>query len=169
MPAPSGESTAGERRTLLAFLVVLAAGWAYFLLADTMRTATVSAVTVLWFACAAFGHRRRLTALRRERPGQTICHFARDFDRRTLDAWVVRATWDALQVYVRRKDSPFPLRATDSLSDVVAIDGEDLDDLIEEISRRAGRTLADLEDNPHFGQVSTTGDIVRLLRAQPLA
>ena len=132
-------------------------------------TLIVSAVIVLWVLCANRVHDRQLDALRRARPGQTICHFARDFDRRGLDAWVVHATWDALQPYVSRAGIPFPLRAEDALEETLLIDGDELDYLVKDIARRAGRSFDHTEVNPYYGSVHTAGSLVRFLQAKPHA
>src|SRR5438128_1874953 len=48
----------------------------------------------------------RLQRLAAERSGEDIGTFARAFNRRAglFDPWVVRATWDALQPYVKIRD-----------------------------------------------------------------
>src|SRR5438105_187153 len=55
---------------------------------------------------------RYFQRLASQRVGEDIGTFARAFDRRNepFDPWVVRATWDALQVYVRYPGGRLPLR-----------------------------------------------------------
>ena len=71
---------------------------------------------------------RQLLGLAAQRPDDSICTFARAFDRRTMDAWIVRATWEEIQSYLVEVDGrPFPVRATDRLADDLFIDEEDLE------------------------------------------
>src|SRR5471032_295887 len=44
--------------------------------------------------------RRRLRALAAQRSGESICDFARSFDARAVDTWVIRAVYEALQDYL---------------------------------------------------------------------
>ena len=131
--------------------------------------AIIAVTLALWSYWANHSYDKHLESVRRSRPGQSICDFARDFDRGCLDAWVVRAVWDALQAYVGKKDNPFPVRAEDTLADTLWIAEEDIDELIDDVAQRAGRSLERTEGNPYYGEVHTVGDVVRLLQAQPLA
>lgn len=46
--------------------------------------------------------RRDLAALAQEREGESICDFARAFDTRTTDTWVIRAVYEQLQQQLGR-------------------------------------------------------------------
>lgn len=88
-----------------------------------------------------------------ERRADSICTFARAFDRREVDPWVVRAVYEEYSV-------PFPVRAADPFD-------EDMDSDAARTAARAGRSLEQAERNPLFGRVSTIGDLVRFLSHQP--
>jgi len=104
--------------------------------------------------------RRRAAAIRRERAGDSICTFARSFDRRAVDPWILRATWEEFASILS-----FPVRATDRVDE--HIHPEDCDDIAEEIAVRAGRSLDDSKRNPMFGRVCTVRDLVLFLQHQP--
>lgn len=105
-----------------------------------------------------------------ERKGEDIGTFARAFDRRadSFDPWVVRATWDALQIYLR-----FPLRPTDRLIEDLCIDPDDIDmALLFEIAARSQHSLDNLKANPYFAKFATFRDVtvedfVKLISWQP--
>ncbi len=106
-------------------------------------------------------HFRRLAS---NRKGEDIGSFARSFDRHhePFDPWVIRATWDALRPTIY-----LPLRPSDSLNEDLRIDPDDIDDLLEEVTRRSRHSLASPESNPFYGKVITVGDFVRFVTARP--
>lgn len=109
-----------------------------------------------------------LRALAAARPGQSICAFARDFDRRSVDAWVVRAVYEQLQSRLEHAHPAFPIRARDRLRQDLRLDEDDIDlDLAPEIETRTGRSLDHAQRNPLFGKVETAGDLVLFFQAQP--
>lgn len=111
---------------------------------------------------------RRLQTLADARPGGSICEFARAFDLRGTDPWVVRATFEALQDELRDAHPAFPVRAEDRLVEDLEIDGDDLDmDLAPAVASRSGRSLDGGSMNPWWGRVRTAGDLVHYLNAQP--
>ena len=61
----------------------------------------------------------------------------------------------------------FPIRADDSLLDDLKIDGEDLEDIADEIAVRSCRSQEIGDDNPYFGKVNTAKDLVLLFNAHP--
>ncbi len=112
--------------------------------------------------------RRRLAQLAAARPGESIGTFARAFDPRTTDTWVVRAVYEQLQDMLKGCYPSFPLRPTDRLKEDLELDPDDLDlDLADEISERTGRPVADCSGNPYLGKIATVADIVRFFCAQP--
>lgn len=130
--------------SLLLGLLVLPA-WASWL-------ATVGLVTIMGVLAVLAVHQSRRIA--GERRSDSICSFARAFERRQVDPWVVRAVYEAYSV-------SFPVRADDVLDqELVDFDAAD-------IAERAGRCLERVEENPLFGRVSTAGDLVRFLSLQP--
>ena len=148
-------------------LAILAFVPAYFLLNHPVGT---SIVIVLFLVVSIIEHRRHKAQLRllaESRSGESICEFARSFERKEIDTWVVRAVYEQLQQYLGG-DVPVPIRATDRLKEDLPIDTEDLEmDLMAEISQRAGRSLHNTTANPYYDQVKTVGDLVLFLDAQP--
>ncbi|WP_165220499.1 hypothetical protein [Aquisphaera insulae] len=109
----------------------------------------------------------RLSRLAAERPGESICTFARSFDYRTIDTWVIRAVFEGLQPCCRFRHGVLSLRADDDFDKVLSIDDEDLEDLVVETARRAGRSFDDYEKNPFYGSIRTPRDLVHFLVNQP--
>lgn len=123
---------------------------------------------VIWSLLLNRFHRRHLAKLAAERPQDSICTFARDFETRKSDTWVVRAVYEQLQEKLRPEHSAFPLRASDRLLEDLKLDEDDLDfDLSEEISQRTARSSEPSKMNPHYGKVRTVGDLVAFFCAQP--
>lgn len=127
--------------------VLLAVGVAAYLVCDRVR-------------------HRRLNRIAEARQGEDIGTFARAFDRRSphFDPWVVRATWQALTPWVQPN---LPVRPTDSLSLFGMELAEDVEDILEEVAERTGRSLDAVEANPYWGRVRTVGDIVEFVSHQP--
>ncbi len=111
---------------------------------------------------------RRLRARTAARPGESICTFARGLAR-TADPWIVRAVYDALGPYVTYPDGRMPLRATDSFASDIQMDPDDLEDIVDRVALRTGRSLQSTEANPYVGRVATVGDLVLFLHEQPRA
>jgi hypothetical protein len=127
-------------------------------------------VLLLLFCIASEAEsRRRLRRLVAERPREDIGTFARAFDRRgeSFSPHVVRAVWDALEPYVSLKGSRVPLRPTDRIDRDLHIDWDDIEMILSEVAERTGRSTDGIEANPWYGRLSTVGDMVRLLSAQP--
>lgn len=111
-------------------------------------------------------HLRRLA---RKREGESICEFARDFDLRQIDTWIVRAVYEQLQRQLTHVHPAFPLRAADRLKEDLLLDDDDLDlDIVEEVEQRTGRSLDGSNANPYFGKVMTVADLVYFFQAQPI-
>ena len=148
-------------------LAILAFVPVYFLLNHPVGT---SIVIVSFLVVSIVAHKRdkaRLRLLAESRSGESICEFARSFERKEIDTWVVRAVYEQLQRYLGG-DLPVPIRATDRLNEDLPIDTEDLEmDLMVEISQRAGRSLNNAIANPYYDKVKTVGDLVLFLNAQP--
>ncbi|KQV50845.1 hypothetical protein ASC95_14190 [Pelomonas sp. Root1217] len=100
------------------------------------------------------------------RAGESICDFARSFDRRAVDPWVIRAVYEELQREIQL-DS-FPVRASDVLAKDLHIDPDELDmSLAPAIAARTGRTLEIAEAHPYRGKVLTAFDLVLFFNGQP--
>lgn len=94
------------------------------------------------------------------RTNATICHFARAFERRTVDTWILRATYEVLSAPSK------PIRADDRLCDL--LDEFDLDLEIFDVAARCGRSLDQTEANPFYGNLTTVRDLVLFLNHQPM-
>ena len=113
---------------------------------------------------------RRLRLLSVQRQGEDIGTFARSFDRHSelFDPWVVRAVWEELQPYVAFRGGRMPLRPADDLDTFICIDPEDLEfDVLPTITKRARRSLENMEANPFYGRVETVEDLVMFIANQP--
>jgi hypothetical protein len=127
-------------------------------------------------SCAAFAvlgvigtipYRREVTRLAREREGESTCTFARSFDYRNLDTWILRAVYEELQRWCSAGRLTFPLRATDRLEDL-SIDLEELwETVVPDIAYRTGRSLDNTKQNPLAGKVVTVHDLVMFFSYQP--
>jgi hypothetical protein len=67
----------------------------------------------------------------RARAGESICGFARAFDCRSIDTWIIRAVYEEFS-------GPYPVRASDDLKHDLGIVGEDLDDIGMRLAQRTG-------------------------------
>jgi len=110
---------------------------------------------------------RRLSRLAIERQGESICTFARSFDYRAIDTWILRAVFEELQPWCKSGKRVLPLRAADDLEQVLGIDLEDLEELIGDIADRAQRSIENCEQNPLAGKIKTVSDLVSFLMHQP--
>ncbi len=155
---------------LTVFLIVVAVGFGYFMYASSARVlgVTVTLVCVFYILTTVLNRREkhRLQTLVCAREGESICHFARSFDKRKTDTWIIRAAHQELQVFLRPFVA-FPVRASDSLTGDLGLDVDDVEDLIVDVALRAGRSLEQTERNPHYGKVRTVFDVVLFVNAQP--
>ena len=113
---------------------------------------------------------KKFRALEAKREELTICNFARSFDCKKIDTWVIRAVYEKLQKYILFDGKAFPVKADDHLLDDLEIDEEDLDyDIIDEIAQRTGRSLENTENNPYYYKVKLVRDLVFFFNEQPLS
>lgn len=111
---------------------------------------------------------RKLLAIAAAREGQTICEFAREFDARAVDTWIIRAAYEQLQGQLRHIHPAFPVRADDRLKEDLFLDDDDLDiDLAQEVEARTGRSLDGSAKNPSLGGIKTVRDFVLFFHSQP--
>jgi hypothetical protein len=151
-------------------LVALLAALAYLALQATPMQLAIAAsmCAALWLMAAHSARRakRELQALASSRPGESICDFARSFDRRVVDTWVIRAVYEELQSAVLL--ASFPIRASDVLVKDLRIDPDELDmSLAPAIAARTGRTLEIDKTHPYWGKVLTAFDLVLFFNGQP--
>ena len=111
----------------------------------------------------------QLKELAAQRGNESICTFARSFNPREVDTWVIRAVYEQLQDYLAFAYPQFPVRAEDRLYGCLITDPDDLDlDLAKEIAERTGRSLEDTKGNPYYEKVETVRDLVLFFNAQPV-
>lgn len=108
----------------------------------------------------------QVVRLRNKRQGESIGSFARSFNYRAIDTWVIRAVYEELEWYCTYDDLTFPLRATDDL-DELGIDPDDFEDIIEDIAFRTGRSLEGYDKNPFYMKLNTVKDLVLFFVNQP--
>lgn len=102
--------------------------------------------------------------MRNNRRSDSICTFARSFDVRSVDTWVIRAVYEGFQTEVS-----FPIRPDDRISDDLWLDDEDIEvDFVRDIAFRCRRSLDDPGSNPHYPLGHTLRNIVNFLNAQPM-
>ena len=151
------------------FLAVMACCLIYFLWTHPVGTILVIVGFALLVLIEWRRGRKKLSALAASRKGESICEFARSFDSRSVDTWVVRAVYEQLQEYLG-VEYKIPIRASDIFDKDLPVDSEDLDiDLSSEIAQRTIRTMENADSNPFYGKVKTVADLVYFFNAQPRA
>jgi hypothetical protein len=141
----------------------------YFIVSQPLVAVPLLGVGIALGVRGAKRRKHRMHELLAERDGESICEFARSFERRRVDTWVIRAVYEQLQSHLGT-EKPVPIRATDSLANDLLVDDEDLDmDIAEEILQRTGRSMKDTERNPYYGKVRTVADLVYFVNEQPKA
>jgi hypothetical protein len=121
--------------------------------------------SLLGLAALAFAYHseeRRLKVLAGERAGESIFTFARSFDCRAVDTWIIRAAYDELS-------NALPASASDRFKQEFRFDDDSLEDSGYSIARRCGRSMERSEENPLYGKVHTVRDLVMFLNQQPRA
>lgn len=130
---------------------------------------TVCSIAIaLWAFVAIEGRKqdKRLEQWVQARAGESICQFARSFDCRKVDTWVVRSVYEELQRYYSAKFA-LPLRTTDRLEEDLRLDFDDMDQVLMDMAQRARLDLSGAHINSFYDKVSTVGDLVHFLNAQP--
>lgn len=100
--------------------------------------------------------------VKRKRKGESLCTFSRALPAKGHDTWVVRATYEEIFQQVEA-----PIRPSDNVARFWGIDGDDLDDAVVRIARRAGRSTADFRRNPMRDKVITVADLISFIEHQP--
>lgn len=135
-------ATSSWRTTAMLFGVLVGLGW----MASVVRS-------------------RKLGKLAAARPGESICQFARSFDLRRFDTVLIRAVYETV---CEQMGSPLvPLRADDRLVEELELDDDDLEEIVVEASRLAGRSLEKTDINPLHGRILTVRNVVEFLHHQP--
>jgi hypothetical protein len=146
-------------------------GFGYFFYSASNLTRCVTAFLILALGvCTAVVNRRekrRFGEMSCIRDGESICNFARSFDTRRTDTWVIRAAHQEIQQLLKSFMPNFPVRASDSLLDDLHIALDDIEDLLVDIAARSGYSLDETENNPFYGKIVTVSDLVLFINAQP--
>jgi hypothetical protein len=168
MPSAKRRGTPVQRAIAWSIIAALAAGYLYYLYEHPIIVVGFSAAM---FALDQWNRRkttRHLTELARARSGESICEFARAFDTRRVDTWVIRAVYEQVQQQLRWVYPGFPVRATDRLKEDLWMDPDDIDmDITDDVTSRTGRSMRDHKQNPMYGKVTTVADLVAFFAAQP--
>lgn len=169
MPSPPIATPGASERLVFASIAALLAYTAYPLLSEApLATVSLAVMLGVWLRISTQKRRARLLALADSRSGESICEFARSFDTRSVDTWVIRAVYEGLQEQLRDVHPAFPVRASDVMLKNLIDDPDDIDmDLAPEVARRTGRDLDDTRDNPYYDKVHTVADLVMFFNAQP--
>lgn len=152
------------------FAGVATAAFAYLAFAEWTAVVVLLAVLVCGFLFASKTAKReeaQLRALAASREGESICEFAREFDLRAVDKWVVRAVYEQLQKQLAHAHPAFPIRADDRLKQDLHLDDDDLDvDVAVQVEQRTGRSLDNASANPYFDKVQTVRDLIMFFQVQ---
>jgi len=152
-------------------LVALLIGFVCFIYSLSQIGRYITAAMV----CSVLGYawvenkrkKHRFELLASSRNGDTICEFARSFDTRATDTWIIRTAHQELQAVLQSYIRDFPVRASDSLLIDLELDLDDVEDLLLDIARRSSRSLEMTEENPYYGRLNTVKDLVHFVNAQP--
>ena len=165
---PKYEPRKASKPALIAFFAIAAAIVIYqpwYLLV----IAGLALLVAVWSAIDQPKVERHFQSLCKDRSGLSICEFAREFDLKVVDTWIIRAVYEQLQAALPTKEN-VPIKASDSLFDTLMLDEDDLDlDLVEEIAQRTGRSLEGYESNPYYGKVTTARNLVLFFNHQARA
>ncbi|WP_215397035.1 hypothetical protein [Rheinheimera oceanensis] len=165
---PKYEPRKASKAALIAFLavslaIVLYQPWYLAVIAG------IALLVVVWSAIDQPKVERHFIDLCKERNGLSICEFAREFDPKVVDTWIIRAVYEQLQAALPTKQH-VPIKASDTLFEILMLDEDDLDlDLVEEIAQRTGRSFEGYENNPYYGKVTTARNLVLFFNHQARA
>jgi hypothetical protein len=162
---PRAAALADEWSALFAGL--LAWGTVATLVALSTRPLVALMLTGVVILALVRGRRdvQKVRSLAAARTKEDIGTFARAFDRRGaayFDPWVIRAVWTTLQSLHPIAPLAVPLRPTDRLYEDLAIDSDDLEDVLPDVVARCGRAtdVFAVPDSTPMG-IRTVGDLVQ--------
>ncbi|ROS02084.1 hypothetical protein EDC56_2535 [Sinobacterium caligoides] len=128
--------------------------------------AGIALILIVWSKIDQPKVEKHFLALCKERGRLSICEFAREFDPKVVDTWIIRAVYEQLQAALPTRQN-VPIKAMDSLFDTLMLDEDDLNlDLSKEIAQRTGRSLESYESNPYYGKVTTARNLVLFFNHQ---
>ncbi len=127
-------------------------------------------VVAIWALFERRKSQKRFDVLVAERRELSICEFARSFNCKVVDTWIIRAVYEQLQEYLSGNGELLAIKADDHIYNDLEIDEEDFQfDLVEEISQRTGRSLEFTKNNTYYNDVNTIRDLVLFFNEQPLS
>lgn len=152
-------------------VIALVAGLLLVLITHPIGTLATIGTLVLIGYFPGRAHTRRMRVMQRERANEDIGTFARAFARHagpTVDPWAIRAVWDALTPFTECRGERLPLRPSDRFEADLGIDLDDLEDLVPQLVERCERVPGNWKANPYYEKLSTVGNLVYFISAQPL-
>jgi hypothetical protein len=170
MPRWNPPKTSPIGRFLLFFFLALLVYFVYLSFSSHPFLSSLGLSFILFSTgLSHFRSQRKLRRWAKERGGESLCNFAREFNTREVDTWVIRAVYEQIQEYLKPLYPQFPIRASDPLLYGLIEDSDDLDlSLALEIAERTGRSLEEgLSENPYAQKVFTVRDLVLFFNAQP--
>lgn len=123
-------------------------------------------ITYLWSKIKRPALDRQYEDTLKKREGLSICNFAREFNPRETDIWIIRAVYEQIQDYFA-EDRKLPIKASDDLIKDLGFESEDIEDIAGEVAQRTNRSLENYEINPYYGKVNTARDMVLFFNNQP--
>jgi hypothetical protein len=159
----------GKLSGWLILLAILGGGvmFVFFATASWKSTAVIVGMLVGLGWMASLARSWKLGKLAAARPGESICQFARAFDLQRYDAVLIRAVYETIQEQVGRP--LVPIRADDRLFKDLALDDDDLIEILAEASWLTGRSLENIELNPLAERVLRVRHLVEFLHRQSAA
>jgi hypothetical protein len=160
MPKYAEKSHGLRDHLILALILAIPLGGLGYLAWKVPWYVSVGVVTgvAVWVRIDQLKRRR----IAEERSRESLCTFARSFDYRVVDTWIIRAVYEQLQ-----PAAGFPVRRSDNFRRNLHLDGDDIDEIAEEIAQRTGRPLTNCEQNPWYSKVETVADMLEFFMCQP--
>ena len=139
-------------------LLVLACAGLYILWMHPLITA-LSVIAVI--GLGVYEHVKEKLYFNRllsQRLGESLCTFSRAEDLTKIDTFILRAVYEEIQFELPIQS--FPLRWSDNLYSDLHLQGDNVEDLIERVAQRTGRSIKHTELNPLFGKIYMVGDLI---------
>ena len=154
-----------KKRPLWAWPILIA--YCFGLIYLAFSCPYISAAIAILFWSATLVHSRYLRKIGEDRTNESICTFARSFNCRQIDPWVLRAVYEELSRHLAVDGHPLPIRADDQWEKDLRIDPEDFGELAMDIAHRAGRSIEEIGKIPWYEGLKTVRDLVMFFQRQP--
>ena len=129
----------------------------------------ILAVGSLWVTAGFVSSRKHAQFLRRlasERPAQSFEKFLGQLTHGNFDECVIRAVYDAVVTSLMTACPHFPVQPDDRI-DLFRLDQGEVEDIVETVGARCGRSIEANESNPYRGNLTTVSDIIGYVSSQP--